>query len=115
MSEQYTSQNVCPKCNGSGWEPAGNERGVRRCDCMESMRLDRMLSDAKIPRRYEHCDLESYQPLNKSQEKANTWITLTASLQQPSGICQTKTEYSLKTDVSLIIAMPMPNNLKVYL
>ncbi len=60
MNEQSQTKNVCPKCNGSGWEPAGDGSGVRRCGCMESSRMERMLADARIPKRYEHCDLESY-------------------------------------------------------
>jgi len=36
--------------------------------------LDRMLADARIPKRYEHCDLESYLPSNTSQRKAKKFV-----------------------------------------
>ena len=70
MKEQIHAQSFCPKCNGSGWEPAEKGQGVRRCGCWETTRLDRLLADARIPRRYEHCDLESYLPSNPSQRNA---------------------------------------------
>ena len=74
MNEQSQAQNVCPKCNGSGWEPAADGRGVRRCRCMESSKIERMLAEARIPERYEHCDLESYQPTDPSQKKAKNYV-----------------------------------------
>ena len=74
MNEQTKTSVYCEKCNGSGWEPAEDGRGVRRCSCMEASRLGRMLADARIPKRYEHCDLESYQPANDSQEKAKKFV-----------------------------------------
>lgn len=74
MTEQSPSKNVCPKCNGSGWEPAGDKNGVRRCRCMESSRVERMLAEARIPDRYEHCDLESYTPTDPSQKKAKNYV-----------------------------------------
>jgi DNA replication protein DnaC len=74
MKEQIHAQSFCPKCNGSGWEPAEKGQGVRRCGCWETTRLDRLLADARIPRRYEHCDLESYLPSNPSQRNAKKLI-----------------------------------------
>jgi len=41
---------------------------------MEYSRLDRMLADARIPKRYEHCDLESYLPSNASQKTAKKFV-----------------------------------------
>jgi DNA replication protein DnaC len=74
MKEQIQAQSYCPKCNGSGWQPAEEGQGVRRCGCWESTRLDRLLADARIPRRYEHCDLESYLPSNTSQRNAKKFV-----------------------------------------
>jgi DNA replication protein DnaC len=74
MKERIQAQSFCPKCNGSGWEPAEKGQGVRRCGCWESTRLDRLLADARIPRRYEHCDLESYLPSNTSQRNAKKFV-----------------------------------------
>ena len=52
----------CPTCQGTGWKPVEAE-GVRRmvrCDCHESQRAERLMQLARIPRRYEHCDFESF-------------------------------------------------------
>jgi len=41
---------------------------------MESSRVERMLAEARIPDRYEHCDLESYTPTDPSQKKAKNYV-----------------------------------------
>ena len=53
---------VCPLCEGSGWKSvgAGSERRVTRCDCRLKSRAERLLAGARIPKRYEHCELSSY-------------------------------------------------------
>ena len=75
MNGQSQAQGVCPRCNGSGWESAGSGKGVRRCSCKESSRIERLLAEARIPKRYEHCDLESYLTEgDPSQKKAKTLV-----------------------------------------
>ncbi len=69
MSPQ-TSQEICPYCSGSGWERIEETGTVRRCRCSDAARLERLLREARIPRRYEHCDLDTYIPNNDSQKKA---------------------------------------------
>jgi DNA replication protein DnaC len=66
---------VCPLCEGSGWKTAGggssrsasntktpstNDRRVTRCDCRLRARGETLLAAARIPRRYEHCELSNY-------------------------------------------------------
>jgi len=62
---------ICPICDGTGWKtvPAGpngsgvhKDRKVTRCDCQLRARGQSLLSAARIPRRYEHCELASYTP-----------------------------------------------------
>ncbi|MBZ5681334.1 MAG: ATP-binding protein [Acidobacteriia bacterium] len=59
---------VCPVCGGTGWKtvPAGSgthtDRRVTRCDCQLRARSHSLLVAARIPRRYEHCELASYAP-----------------------------------------------------
>lgn len=65
---------ICPICNGSGWEPAEGGAKVRRCRCLESARFQRLLAEARIPRRYEHCDLDSYKPNDESQKRAKIYV-----------------------------------------
>ena len=54
---------VCPLCAGSGWRvvPGAPERGVTRCDCQLRARADAMFAAARIPKRYEHCELSNYE------------------------------------------------------
>ena len=74
MSSEIPVSEVCPRCSGSGWEPV--DGGVRRCHCMESVRIQRLIAEAKIPKRYEHCDLDSYLPVpnQDSQKKAKAYV-----------------------------------------
>jgi DNA replication protein DnaC len=61
---------VCPLCGGTGWKTAlpgaaeasngSKERRVTRCDCRLRERAHSLLTAARIPRRYEHCELSSY-------------------------------------------------------
>src|SRR6266568_5139496 len=60
---------VCPLCEGTGWKTVSgsaktggstNDRRVTRCDCRLRARGESLLSTARIPRRYEHCELSNY-------------------------------------------------------
>jgi len=62
---------VCPVCGGTGWKFAGPEiagpeipnkdRRVVRCDCRLKARAESLLVSARIPKRYEHCELSNYE------------------------------------------------------
>ncbi len=60
---------VCPLCEGTGWKTvksrahAGspNDRRVTRCDCQLRARGQSLLTAARIPRRYEHCELSNFE------------------------------------------------------
>jgi len=73
-SEPIRPQPFCPNCGGSGWERIGSTASVKRCSCGDTNRLTRLLAEARIPRRYEHCDLESYIPNDPSQKKAKAAV-----------------------------------------
>ncbi|MGA3196782.1 MAG: ATP-binding protein [Terriglobales bacterium] len=53
---------VCPLCAGSGWKslPGAPERGVTRCDCLVRARAASLIAAARIPKRYEHCELSNF-------------------------------------------------------
>jgi len=58
---------TCPLCEGTGWKTvtsnqAGsrNDRRVTRCDCQLRERGQSLMAAARIPRRYEHCELGNY-------------------------------------------------------
>ena len=55
---------VCPKCDGMGMrilQRADGSQAAEACECRYEQRITRLLSRAGIPRRYEHCSLESYE------------------------------------------------------
>lgn len=76
MSIEIEPSELCPHCSGSGWEPDESSGRVRRCRCVESVRIQRLLKRARIPRRYEHCDLDLYgpNPNYRSQKQAMTFV-----------------------------------------
>ncbi len=51
---------TCPICGGSGWKQLENPARVTRCDCASSGRSQRLLQQARIPARYEHCELSNF-------------------------------------------------------
>src|SRR5271157_1091099 len=60
---------VCPLCEGTGWKTvpshgagrSASERRVTRCDCQLRARAQSLLAAARIPRRYEHCELGNFE------------------------------------------------------
>lgn len=57
------SSSECPLCSGTGWktiEIPGKAKRVTRCDCRILTRAERLLNNAKIPARYEHCTLADF-------------------------------------------------------
>src|SRR6476659_7819377 len=51
---------VCRQCGGSGWKSAEGNRVVR-CDCRLKQRSESLLAAARIPKRYEHCELANFE------------------------------------------------------
>lgn len=56
------SAEVCPLCEGTGWKAVteGIDRRVTRCDCQLRSRSQTLLAAARIPKRYEHCELSEF-------------------------------------------------------
>jgi DNA replication protein DnaC len=54
----------CQSCHGTGWKlvarPDGPGKFAVACDCGNGERAVLMMNRARIPKRYEHCDFESY-------------------------------------------------------
>jgi DNA replication protein DnaC len=50
---------VCPLCQGTGWKPVADQR-VARCDCRLRARHQSLLAAARIPKRYESCELSNF-------------------------------------------------------
>jgi DNA replication protein DnaC len=57
---------VCPLCEGTGWKTvtttgSANDRRVTRCDCQLRARAQTLLASARIPKRYELCELGNFE------------------------------------------------------
>ncbi len=52
---------VCPRCYGTGMEVIAR-KGARRCCCRTQEQQAKLLTAARIPRRYERCSLSNYHP-----------------------------------------------------
>ena len=55
----------CPICRGTGWKLVPRKDGAPGnvavvCECGMEERADIVIARARIPKRYEHCDFESY-------------------------------------------------------
>jgi len=57
-----TAVEVCPQCAGSGWKvvPGAADGAVARCDCRVQARGGAMIAAARVPKRYEHCELSNF-------------------------------------------------------
>ena len=57
------SVDVCSLCEGTGWKSVtiGADRRVTRCDCRLQARAQTLLAAARIPKRYEHCELSNFE------------------------------------------------------
>ena len=63
---------MCPLCDDTGWktiEVDGVPR-VTRCDCVRESATTRLMAEARIPRRYQHCDFVNYTGYNEQLTKA---------------------------------------------
>jgi DNA replication protein DnaC len=52
----------CPLCDDTGWKPVevDGTRRVVRCDCWREGLAERLLAEARMPRRYQHCTIDSF-------------------------------------------------------
>jgi DNA replication protein DnaC len=63
---------VCGLCEGSGLRivQESGRQVARPCECRLERRMARMLARARIPRRYEHCTLDSYESGFRGADKS---------------------------------------------
>jgi DNA replication protein DnaC len=55
----------CPLCKGTGWKLVPRKDGAAgqmavACECGMEERAEKVMERARVPKRYEHCDFESY-------------------------------------------------------
>jgi DNA replication protein DnaC len=74
------STEVCPLCEGTGWKTIskGTDRRVTRCDCQLRARSQTLLAAARIPRRYEHCELAEFDTHFQGANSTLQWGLLEA-------------------------------------
>jgi DNA replication protein DnaC len=63
---------ACSICDDTTWKTIDVDgvRRVTRCDCVRASAAARLLAEARIPRRYQHCDLDTYVAYNEQLTKA---------------------------------------------
>ncbi len=76
-----TATEVCALCAGTGWKPVPGapERGVTRCDCQMRARGGAMIAAARIPKRYEHCELSNFTPDFPGADRSVSLAQISAS------------------------------------
>jgi len=55
----------CPLCKGTGWKLMARKDGApgqmaAACECGMEERAEKVMERARVPKRYEHCDFESF-------------------------------------------------------
>ncbi|MFL6468864.1 MAG: ATP-binding protein [Pyrinomonadaceae bacterium] len=60
---------VCQKCYGSGMEIIPG-KGARQCECQKQLSKNNPFDKVRVPRRYDECHFNSYEPTNPSQTQA---------------------------------------------
>lgn len=63
---------TCPLCDDTGWKSMEKDgvRRVTRCDCWRESAVATLMAQARIPKRYKHCDLASFVDHNDSLAQA---------------------------------------------
>jgi DNA replication protein DnaC len=99
----------CQLCRGTGWKMVARADGAGKvataCDCGMEERASRVLSRAHIPKRYEHCDFESYVT---DLADGKTWMNQhTASLKLAKNWTETFTrDFPGASDTGLLLMGP---------
>src|SRR3974377_1350503 len=99
----------CPQCRGTGWKMIAREgstpgRVAVPCECGMEERAERVMERARIPKRYEHCDFESYAT---DLADGRTWTTQhEQSLKQGKLLAQGFVRDYPATEKGLLVAGP---------
>ncbi|MGA2986166.1 MAG: ATP-binding protein [Terriglobia bacterium] len=96
------AQKDCPQCDGTGWKPV-EVNGIRRvtpCDCQNLERSALLLKEARIPPRYEHCELSNFD-VRKNMDSGQANPSLSGAK-----ICAGKFVEEYPTDFGLLFVGP---------
>lgn len=82
---------TCPRCNGSGWLPVpGDSLRVEPCGCQGDLRRRQRFASAQIPKRYQHCSLESFKEkmpvLKNAKARVQEFVDLWPSTDDGRGL-----------------------------
>lgn len=83
----------CPLCCGTGFAIHAQSGGIvsgARCDCDSAERKQRLLRQAAIPRRYDHCTFENFEVHNPSHgealREARQWVSAWPAVEHGRGL-----------------------------
>ncbi|HVR37976.1 MAG TPA: ATP-binding protein [Thermoanaerobaculia bacterium] len=75
MPATATEPQVCARCNGTGWIPLGGDSlRVEACTCHDDLRRQQRMLAATIPKRYEHCTLDTFKERTTALRNAKTRV-----------------------------------------
>ena len=82
---------ACPRCNGSGWVPLpGDSLRVEPCGCQGDLRRHQRLASASIPKRYEHCTLDTFREkstvLRNAKRRVQEFVDLWPNTPEGKGL-----------------------------
>ncbi|HYI13351.1 MAG TPA: ATP-binding protein [Thermoanaerobaculia bacterium] len=82
---------VCPRCNNSGWVPLpGDALRVEPCGCQGDLRRQQRLASASIPKRYEHCTLDTFREkstvLKVAKKRLQEFVDLWPNIPEGKGL-----------------------------
>lgn len=85
---------TCPRCNGTGWIPLpGDSLRVEACGCQGDLRRQQRIAAASIPKRYEHCTLDTFREaateLKNARKRVQEFVDLWPNTPNGKGLLLT--------------------------
>lgn len=81
LDDISVERDVCKLCHGVGFEVVPG-RGARPCECRLRLAHEKLFQAARIPRRYEKCNINNYKQRNLAQGRAHK-LSFDLAMQYP--------------------------------